>query len=307
MSDKALLRAVLGKVKAGYRFGFPVIFRMWIRKGVLYPIANRMVRSYRRHFPPPTDPHIQAVMPALLGSGDCYVDVGANVGGLAVPAARLVGETGTVICFEPVERNFHRLQANLRKRKGPPKIVLKQWAVGDTEGFVTMYLNFWDGWHTTERGYNVKGGYIGTIQIEQVTLDEALADLDSEHVDLLKIDVEGTELTVLEGARSLFRTQRVRAAIVEIANPFAPGKPDNARAVFDFMQEHGYESWIIDYDFLMPWKPAYCVWRQDVLFAPKEREERLLARLREAGLVVHAEPSEALLSVLRSRRPPGER
>jgi FkbM family methyltransferase len=155
-----------------------------------------------------------------VGKGDVVLDVGANVGVAAIFFATECG-AGVVHCFEPVAPLFELLQENVA---GFPACVPHPYGLGSRSGRtqITYYpaaasmsglyadpeadravvrtamLN--TGTSPGEVDASLKDRYRSeTLRCELRTLSSVLRDLDLDHVDLLKIDVEGAELDVLEG------------------------------------------------------------------------------------------------------------
>ncbi|WP_165903357.1 FkbM family methyltransferase [Thiobaca trueperi] len=138
----------------------------------------------------PNDRHSDSdVLKAILRQGDVYVDVGANIGHLAIEAATLVGDSGKVTAFEahPCTAGFLRQNILLNKLSN---IRIAQVAVGNQLGWV----NFSN--QNSDDQNNVTDGE--GIAVPLVTLDALLPD---EPLTILKIDVEGFEKYVLEGAK----------------------------------------------------------------------------------------------------------
>src|SRR4029079_13353817 len=78
-----------------------------------------------------------ALMTRLLKPGDCFVDVGANIGYLTLVGARLVGPTGTVIAFEPLSKARRWLERNVALNNGS-QIAVHGDAVCDRTGTVVL-------------------------------------------------------------------------------------------------------------------------------------------------------------------------
>ena len=139
----------------------------------------------------------------LVSEGDTVVDIGANVGSIALFAATIVGATGHVLAVEPHPRTFAFLSANrdlnpsLRDR-----ISIRQVAVADrasTIGFSSRYHD--SGNHVFES--------IDGLQVETISLDDLCRDIPGK-IGLLKIDVEGYEPFVIRGGReTLARTRHL--------------------------------------------------------------------------------------------------
>jgi FkbM family methyltransferase len=137
---------------------------------------------------------------AYLRPGDRTLDVGANIGALALHAAALVGEAGHVTAIEAHPRTFGFLAANVTLNRSRNVTVINT-AVGDRAGTV----RFTDVHSDEKNGVTDEGG----LELPVRTLDELLKDTPGPF-RLLKLDVEGFELNVLRGAtETLARTECV--------------------------------------------------------------------------------------------------
>jgi 31-O-methyltransferase len=168
--------------------------------------------------------------------GDAVLDVGANVGVAAIFFAGECG-AGEVHCFEPVAPLFDLLQENvggfpaclphpygLGSRSGPAQITYYPLAASmsglyadpeaDSALVRTAMLN--SGAARPEVDASLAGRYRSEIlRCELRTLSSVLDELELDHVDLLKIDVEGAELDVLEGIRDA-DWPRIRQIVIEV-------------------------------------------------------------------------------------------
>ncbi len=133
----------------------------------------------------------------VLAAGDTVVDVGANVGALAIHAAGLVGDAGRVVAIEAHPRVFGYLKGNI-ELNGCRNIEALNLAAGAESGTI----RFSD---LKADDMNHIGDYGIEVRVER--LDDIL---DAAEVDLLKVDVEGFELPVFKGAtRTLAATRAV--------------------------------------------------------------------------------------------------
>jgi FkbM family methyltransferase len=117
------------------------------------------------------------------------VDVGANIGYLAMYLRRRIGDSGQLYCFEPEPANFAELEANLR-RNHLSNCYPIQMAVGAKEGTVTFSPGL--------NGYVAPEGVPG-IPVPIIPLDQFIEQRRLARVDFVKIDVEGFETDVLNG------------------------------------------------------------------------------------------------------------
>ena len=137
----------------------------------------------------------------LITQGMTVVDVGANVGYFSLLAADLVGPSGTVYAFEPEPKNHGLLITNI-EINSYTNIRTTQSAVSNTCGHTQLYLSQLDnGSHSIYK--EAARGVAEELPVNMTTLDAFLESEGWPTVDLLKIDVEGAELSVLEGMEKL--------------------------------------------------------------------------------------------------------
>ena len=135
---------------------------------------------------------IQRIMP-----GSVVYDIGGNVGFYTLLASVLVGDSGKVISFEPLPRNIYYLKEHIRINQ-IRNVTVFDAAVSNEEGSV----------HFDERP-NPSMGKItstGALTVKTVVLDKLYQNQQIAAPDYMKIDVEGAELAVLLGAKSILET-----------------------------------------------------------------------------------------------------
>lgn len=135
----------------------------------------------------------------LLQPGQNMVDIGANQGEVALSCAKRVQPGGKVFAFEPNAPAYELLVANLELNPGLPCQPIPL-ALGATEGTAQLRLpdHRNNGTVTIDAPGVSFGGYIGMCHME--TLDGYAERVSMPAIHLMKIDVEGYELAVLEGA-----------------------------------------------------------------------------------------------------------
>lgn len=134
-----------------------------------------------------------------LRPDDIFVDVGANIGYLTITGAKAVGPNGKVFSFEPHPRVFRYLKENVALN-GLSNVTVRNLAIGNTDGTVDLLEC------PVDDTQNCVAHGKGAVAIPIVSLDDALPH--EEAVALLKIDVEGYEKFVLEGAGRLLWSVR---------------------------------------------------------------------------------------------------
>jgi FkbM family methyltransferase len=131
----------------------------------------------------------------LVRPGQSVADVGANIGYYALLFSEIVGPAGRIACIEPEPDNLVELRRNVEDNRLPQTDVFPV-AVGASAGTVSLRAGI---------NGSVMDDGSGEVQVPLRTLDELLVD---RRVDFIKIDVEGYEGHVLDGATQLLQSQR---------------------------------------------------------------------------------------------------
>lgn len=148
------------------------------------------------------EPHVAATLDRLLGDGDVFVDVGANVGYHTFRASRRVGRAGRVVAVEANPENA-RLIAHTIESNSIDNVELLPVALAAGRG----YVNF--GTHVGSNGGFLPGGVASTGSARGTVVPTlALDDIGLERVAVVKIDVEGAEAIVLDGAAATIERHR---------------------------------------------------------------------------------------------------
>lgn len=178
-----------------------------------------------------------------LSRGMTVFDVGANVGELSIFFSRFVGEEGTVHCFEPGAAAFKQLESLVRAT-GRSNYRLNPLALADIAGTTSLYTyGDWHSWSSQRERplhrYGIEAPVATREDVPSTTLDSYSGRHGIESIDLLKIDVEGSELQVLRGGRQLFARRAVKCCIFEFGQTtFDMGNdPGDLR---DFFDQNGY-------------------------------------------------------------------
>lgn len=152
----------------------------------------------------------------LIEPGELAVDVGANIGHMTSVMSVRTGRSGRVLSFEPHPEVFRDLSNQLvawEQARGWTNITAQPVALGNRNGqaFLNVPDRFEENRGLAQVGEAADGHRAVPVEIRR------LADVlgQTEHVGVMKIDVEGHELQVLEGADSLLRGQRVRDVLFE--------------------------------------------------------------------------------------------
>jgi FkbM family methyltransferase len=144
---------------------------------------------------PAWEPYVQNVF--VLKKNDVIIDVGAHIGTYSIPKAKDVGNEGKIIALEPNPKNAKILQKNISFNK-LNNIIMFEKAASSKNEFVELYLSNDPMLSMITDKENEE-----TIKIECIILDSLISKLKLQKVDWLKIDAEGSEIKVLEGAKMI--------------------------------------------------------------------------------------------------------
>jgi FkbM family methyltransferase len=140
----------------------------------------------------------------LIKSDDIVFDIGANIGWYTTLFAKIIG-AGQCHAFEPVPKIFEKLKKNCLLTECKENVIINNLALGDLNQKVQLHtFSGLPHGHSSIKSFNRRDSVISETRM--ITLDEYVAERQLRKVDLIKVDVEGAELKVLEGASKLFST-----------------------------------------------------------------------------------------------------
>jgi FkbM family methyltransferase len=172
----------------------------------------------------------------VLKEGSTFVDVGANIGYFTGIASRLVGPTGTVLAFEPMPAALRLLQMNTASQSN---VTIFPMALSDKKGTATFYVRKKGDMSSLSHDPGAT-----PIPVTVGTLDESLAN--QARIDLIKIDVEGSELDVLRGGRRLIEQHRP-IVYFEFLPCFAEPRGIRVEAFEEWFKPLAYRLWWINH------------------------------------------------------------
>lgn len=163
--------------------------------------------------------------------GMTVIDIGANIGAHALRLAKMVGNSGRLYAFEPTSYAFRKLERNLSLNYFQNARAF-QIALSD-ENAKDVEVRFRSSWRTDGQRQ------IGTDRIEFMRLDDWCARESVDQVDLIKLDVDGNEFSVIAGATSLIK----RCHPVFVMEAVGPHFDNDARNPYAALAGLGYRFW----------------------------------------------------------------
>jgi FkbM family methyltransferase len=197
-----VLAHVLPRAQVWVRIQSGLSEGMWMR--ILLPGEASLWRGEH-------EPEVQNAIRAAVRPGAIFYDVGAYVGTMALGAARLVGESGSVVAFDGEPENIKRLRLNGERNGFQAHLRVVHavvWSRTESAG-----IPFRRGKTAKSQGGVEADGnrpVLGNgeiISVPAITLDDFIA-AGAPSPQLIKIDVEGGEYEVLRGGERLFAVQR---------------------------------------------------------------------------------------------------
>ncbi len=195
------------------------------------------------HEPIATDLYLQ-----LLSPGDHVLDIGANLGYYLLLASDRVAGTGRLLGFEPAQGVYEVLERNV-KRTNYDNIQVFPHAVGNKSGSLRFYESEIPNWGSLFPDESLR--QTRTTTVEAKTIDEIVRSAPGFHPNALRMDIEGAELMVLEGAREVLKEYRPHL-FIEFHN-VAVGW-DAVRSAIVGLRDLGYASGtLIERTWDQPW------------------------------------------------------
>lgn len=180
-----------------------------------------------------------ALMSSVLGQGDTFVDIGANVGYYSLLASQLVGAGGQVHAFEPIPDNIERIRSAI-ERNAVRNIQLNQMAVGGGGGTLDLHIGDQrlgnSGWASvvpSERRANV-------VTVRQVSIDQYIAEHEIQSIRLIKLDIEGAEPEAIAGMHVLLTQDDAPDILCELNPWLLERRGLDSTAITKPLAEHGY-------------------------------------------------------------------
>jgi|GEM_PF-1336519 FkbM family methyltransferase len=185
------------------------------------------------------EPETEEILRAHLPVGGVFLDVGANEGYFSALAGTIVGPTGYVVSVEPQSRLQDIIQLNLMLNEVRQYRIYRN-ALGGEDG-AEGRMNLWPGINTGAsslvRRYRF---YRKTESIRFVSLERILSECSLDHIDLVKIDVEGFEGEVVRHMVPFLRTGRIHSLFIDYHKQILDKAGVDPREIHNKIMECGY-------------------------------------------------------------------
>ena len=175
----------------------------------------------------------------LLANDDVFWDIGANVGYFTLVAATALAGRGQIVAFEPGKNAYARLTENISLN---PYNNIKTYplAVSDREGEAVLHVSG-DIADSSASLFAVAGDQAGQEVCRTIALDQFLAAEGLRAPTLIKLDAEGAELAVLQGAQGLI-AQAAPMFLMEMEEKNLRAAGTSKAAIQEFLTGYGYQA-----------------------------------------------------------------
>jgi FkbM family methyltransferase len=198
------------------------------------------------------EPMVSHVTVQLLREGDVYVDVGANIGYDSLLASKCVGSSGKVVSIEASPGIYSLLTNNIARNRAS-NIRLVNMAASDSRKTLVVYAG-----ESSNIGKTTTieaRGFRKECSIQGLPIDEILSVGELKRVSLIKIDIEGAELPILNRLTdSLSKYPDTISIIVEAS---VQDNPEEWARVFSRFQEAGFVAYEIENQYDFDWYLRY--------------------------------------------------
>jgi len=222
----------------------------------------------------------------FLKPGMNFFDIGANQGFYTLLAAKQVGPQGRVFAFEPAPNECEKLKSNLSVNRFS-NVVVEQAAVGSCDG----YTEFWaclDGQGSFSScrppGENLCKARTEVIRVPLIALDRYVRENQVTALDFIKIDVEGGERDVINGASNSLASLRP-VLMCELTDIATRSWGYCAAEIYQLLVNYDYHCYRTTPEGMLKFaevKEKYDPDWENLIAVPEEKRDRLSPLIREA-------------------------
>jgi FkbM family methyltransferase len=195
-------------------------------------------------------PGLENIFKTILKSGDCCLDIGANIGFYSIFSSKIVGSRGQVHSFEASPKIAKFLEDNIELNK-LSNVHIHNIALSDAPGEISFFESSGD--HLGISSMRDVGNHRShEIKVRADTLDSIIDEIPQ--VKLIKIDIEGAEMLALKGMTGLLERDKP-FLILEVTDEYLKDLGSSEEKLRSFLTERDYNLFTIKTDGLSPDKP----------------------------------------------------
>ncbi len=184
----------------------------------------------------------------ILQPGDTFIDVGANIGWFTIHAAKHLGLSGKIVSFEPSSEIHDHLQTNIKLNSLATSITkLEKIALSDQNSTAVLSNTV-----ETNSGRTSIINDVNLIEtnstaeiVETIKFDDYYQKENLKKIKLIKIDVEGAEMKVLQGMSSALKQKVFDYILIEVCENFLRQAGSSSIDLLTMLSNYGYSLYTI--------------------------------------------------------------
>lgn len=182
------------------------------------------------------------ILEKVLKPGFNVLDIGANIGYYTLIEKQLTGESGKIIAVEPSPANIELLKINA-ELNAFKNIKIFQAAISSHPGKKDFFLSYESNLNTFHNYGSVESHLTGeTIEVDTYTVPGILREANCEKLDLIRMDVEGHEVDVIEGMLEQIADEALLPSIIFETHISRYNEENNMRNILKQLFSHGYQA-----------------------------------------------------------------
>lgn len=194
------------------------------------------------------------ILKTIIKPGDVVIDIGTYVDGwYTLLAAKLTGNKGHVYAFEPHPIYYQRLKENVRLNR-LTNVTLEHLGIFNKNGSSTFYEAQFGSSIIKSQVVAMTKIKPKEITIQTTTLDTYIKAKNIRYVSLIKIDVEGAEMSVLKGGERLLRSKNAPDLVVEVFDIQLRRGGSSEAKLLSYLKRLGYIPYMFTANGLIPYK-----------------------------------------------------
>ncbi len=175
-----------------------------------------------------------------LKAGMVFFDVGANVGYYSLLAADILND-GSIHSFEPVGQQYEDLMENLQRNE-LTNVTVNRLIMSNRSGSLDIHLGSEDNSGSASVEFVYREADAGKETVECTTLDEYVKKHEIRQIDVIKIDTEGHETSVLQGAQETLQKFKP-LLLIEVRGEMLEEIGSSREQFYQQMKDLGYQAY----------------------------------------------------------------
>jgi FkbM family methyltransferase len=202
-------------------------------------VKVKLPARYIRYFQPDYESENFSFLKSACKKGSVVLDIGAHIGLFSSIAAKIIGDTGKIFAFEPTPNTLSVLRQTIRINNLEDMVEPVKQAMGRETGKTIFFISDNEADNSNSLVSYKQDRELKGVEVEINTIDNFAATKRLSRIDFIKIDAEGAEYDVLQGAAEVFRLYRPFCILAIHPEPIAK-KGDKMEDIYDLLLQLNY-------------------------------------------------------------------